>query len=187
VTSARSIALPVLACLFAALIAVGATIAIPLLWTPVPIVLQNFFIMLAALLLGPRWGLVSTLLYLLLGALGLPVLAGGTGGLAHFFGPSGGYLVGYLPGVLAMGWLARIGTPRWWKHALAASLGMAVVYALGVARLKMVLDVSWTRALVAGVVPFVPGDLVKIAMAVALALRLRPWLEELLDEGAPSV
>jgi biotin transport system substrate-specific component len=98
----------VLIALGAASIAVGAFIAIPLPLSPVPIVLQNFFILLIALVLGPRMGTASVALYLLLGALGLPVFAGGKGGLAHFFGPTGGYLAGFLlsawvTGVLAAG------------------------------------------------------------------------------------
>jgi len=81
--------------LMAALIAVGAYIAIPIPIVPVPIVLQNLFVLLAGLLLGSRWGLASMGLYLLAGSIGLPVFSGGRGGLAHFLGPTGGYLIGF--------------------------------------------------------------------------------------------
>src|SRR4030043_2190183 len=84
----------VLASLMAAMTAVGAYIHIPI--GPVPILLSTLFVLLAGLLLGSRWGLASMGLYLLVGAIGIPVFAGGKGGLAHFFGPTGGYLLGYV-------------------------------------------------------------------------------------------
>ena len=101
----------VLASLFAALTAVGAFVAIPI--GPVPIVLQNLFVMLMGLMLGPRWGLAGVAAYLLAGALGLPVFAGGTGGGGRFVGPTGGYLLGYLPSVAVIGGLCRYGRPAW--------------------------------------------------------------------------
>ncbi|RLC01276.1 MAG: biotin transporter BioY, partial [Deltaproteobacteria bacterium] len=82
----------VYASLFAALIAAGAYISVPI--GPVPIVLQNLFVFLAGLLLGSKWGLACVGVYLLAGACGLPVFAGGTGGIARFAGPTGGYLLG---------------------------------------------------------------------------------------------
>lgn len=178
-----SLARPVLVCLFAALISVGAYIAVPLPGTPVPIVLQNLFIMLAAMILGPRWGSAAVALYLCLGALGLPVFSGGAGGLAVFLGPTGGYLAGYLPGVVVMGLVSRLGRRALWKYAAAAVLGMAIVYALGLLRLRAVLDSGWPRALAAGLVPFLPGDAIKIALAAPLASRLSAWLDEYLEEG----
>src|SRR3972149_8733623 len=84
----------VLASLWAALTAVGAYIHVPI--GPVPIVLSTLFVLLSGLLLGSRWGLTSMCLYLLVGAIGMPVFAGGKGGLAHFLGPTGGYLFGFL-------------------------------------------------------------------------------------------
>jgi len=172
---------PVLACLFAALISVGAYIALPLPGTPVPIVLQNLFIMLAGLLLGPGWGLAATLVYLALGALGLPVFSGGTGGFARFLGPTGGYLLGYIPAVLAMGLVSRTGGKRrWWRDLLALVLGCAIVYAVGVPWLKATIKGSWQKALVGGLFPFLPGDAIKIALAVLLAGRLGPLVEKAL-------
>ncbi|MBL8966781.1 MAG: biotin transporter BioY [Spirochaetaceae bacterium] len=177
-TTQRGLALPVLACLFAALISVGAYIAIPLPGTPVPIVLQNLFIMLAALLLGPTWGLAALGVYLVLGALGLPVFSGGTGGFARFLGPTGGYLLGYIPAVLAMGLVSRLGEKRrWWRDALALLLGSLIVYACGVPWLKAAIKGSWEKALAGGLLPFLPGDAIKIILAVLLAGRLAPLVE----------
>jgi biotin transport system substrate-specific component len=158
-----------MACLFAALISIGAYIAIPIPGTPVPIVLQNMFIMLTGFILGPWWGLVSVLFYLLLGAVGLPVLSGGTGGLVRFAGPTGGYLVGYLPAVVLYGLISKLGKNHWVANFSAGVLGMLVVYGLGILRLKSVLEISWTKALATGLLPFIPGDVVKIVVASALA------------------
>ncbi|MDQ1330177.1 MAG: biotin transport system substrate-specific component, partial [Thermodesulfobacteriota bacterium] len=89
------------ASLLAALTAVGAYIAIPV--GPVPIVLQSLFILLAGLLLGSTWGVAGVGIYLLAGAFGLPVFAGGAGGIGRFLGPTGGYLLGFLPAVYIIG------------------------------------------------------------------------------------
>ncbi|RZW12719.1 MAG: biotin transporter BioY, partial [Desulfobulbaceae bacterium] len=100
-TSTRQLKLMVYASLMATLTAVGAYIAIPI--GPVPIVLQNLFVMLAGLLLGGRWGLTSVGVYLLAGAVGLPVFAGGTGGIGKFIGPTGGYLLGFAAAAYVIG------------------------------------------------------------------------------------
>jgi biotin transport system substrate-specific component len=161
----------VLASLFAALTAVGALIALPL--GPVPIVLQNFFVMLMALLLGPRWGLAGMGAYLLAGALGLPVFAGGTSGLARFAGPTGGYLVGYLPCVALIGWISSRGRGHRLVDALAMVCGTAALYSCGVAWLKLVTGMAWRKAVAVGVIPFLPGDIAKIIAAVLVINALR--------------
>lgn len=161
----------VLASLFAALTAVGALIALPI--GPVPIVLQNFFAMLMALLLGPRWGLAGIGAYLLAGALGLPVFAGGTSGLARFAGPTGGYLVGYLPCVALIGWISARGRGHRLVDALAMVCGTVALYSCGVAWLKVVTGMTWGKALAVGVVPFIPGDIAKIIAAVLVIKSLR--------------
>jgi biotin transport system substrate-specific component len=161
----------VLASLFAALTAVGALIALPI--GPVPIVLQNFFAMLMALLLGPRWGLAGIGAYLLAGALGLPVFAGGTSGLVRFAGPTGGYLVGYLPCVAIIGWVSVRGGGHRMMDALAMVSGTAVLYACGVSWLKLVTGMTWGKAIGLGVAPFLPGDIAKIIAAVLVIKSLR--------------
>ncbi len=165
-----------LACLFAALVSVGAYIAVPLPGSPVPIVLQNFFIMLSAFLLGPVWGSVATLVYLALGAIGLPVFSGGTGGLARFAGPTGGYLVSYLVATPLMGLLTRGDKPKFWRYLVAGLAGALVVYAVGVPWLKTALKAHWAKAFALGLVPFVPGDLIKIVLASLVALKVKPRL-----------
>lgn len=162
------------AALFAALTAVGAYLAIPV--GPVPIVLQNLFVMLAGLLLGSRGGLTSVGIYLLAGACGLPVFAGGTGGLARFFGPTGGYLIGYLPAVWVIGRISESRRPRPILDGIALIAGCLVLYGFGLSWLKVVTGMDWAKTVAAGMLPFLPGDVLKIAAAVPLARALRPLL-----------
>ena len=172
----------VLACLFAALISIGAYIAIPVPGTPIPIVLQNMFIMLAALILGPWWSLMAVGVYLVFGLVGMPVFSGGTGGLVKFIGPTGGYLVGYLPATILMGIIARKGRNTFIANLVACIAGTAVVYLFGVLRLKAVLNLETGKAMAAGLLPFLVGDSLKILLASALAPRLLQGLKTLTNE-----
>ena len=171
----------VLACLFAALISIGAFIALPVPGSPVPIVLQNMFIMLAAILLGPWWGLLATSIYLLFGILGMPVFSGGAGGMAKLLGPTGGYLFGYIPATVAMGFISRKGKRKILPNLISCAVGMAIVYLFGIARLKAVLEADWGRALAAGLYPFIIGDIIKITLASLLAPKLSAGMESLME------
>ncbi len=158
--------------LFAALTAVGAYMVLPI--GPVPVVMQNLFVFLAGLILGGRWGLASVGIYLLAGAVGLPVFAGGTGGVGRFFGPTGGYLIGYLPAVFLIGWIAAKTGQRPVGDILGMLCGTVVLYACGLFWLKLLTGLPWTKALAVGMLPFLPGDALKIAVAVPIARALRP-------------
>lgn len=160
--------------LFGALITAGAFLAVPL--GPVPIVLQNFFVLLTGLLLGSRWGLFSVGVYLLAGACGLPVFAGATGGLGRLFGPTGGYLFGYLPAVWVVGALSERLGHKAGGDLLALIGGTVIVYACGVPWLRGVTAMGWTQALTVGMIPFLPGDALKIAAAIPVARTLRPLI-----------
>lgn len=174
-----------LVALFAALTAAGTFIAIPIPGSAVPVVLQNLFALLSGLVLGPAMGFAAIAVYLLVGAIGLPVFAGAKGGVAHFFGPTGGYLLGYALCALVAGLV--LGRPREGKRsplylvAIAAVLGIAAVYVPGVLRLKAVLKADWTKALAVGLFPFIVGDAVKAAIAVLVAGRLRSVVADKLD------
>jgi biotin transport system substrate-specific component len=165
-----------LVALFAALIAGGTFIAVPLPFSPVPIVLQNLFIVLAGLVLGPALGAAAAGLYLLAGALGLPVFAGAVGGAAHFFGPTGGFLAGYFFAAFTAGLIA--GRPKAGKAAplfrliLASACGFLVVYVPGVLWLYRLMGNS-AAAFAAGFFPFLIGDAIKAIVAVTAAARLR--------------
>lgn len=162
----------VFASLFAALTAVGAYLFVPI--GPVPIVLQNMFVFLAGLLLGSRWGLASVAVYLLAGLCGLPVFAGGTGGIGRVFGPTGGFLLGYLPAVFLIGAVAERRPGRMMRDVAAMVLGSAVLYACGVPWLMAVTGLPLAKAAALGALPFLPGDALKIAAAALIARAVRP-------------
>lgn len=162
----------VYASLLAALTAAGAYLAIPI--GPVPIVLQNLFILLAGLLLGSRWGLASVSVYLLTGALGFPVFAGGLGGIGRLVGPTGGYLVGFLPAVFVIGWITEKAKERVYVDVIAMICGTAIIYVFGVTWLQQLTGMTLSKTLAVGMYPFLIGDALKIAVAVPIAKALRP-------------
>ncbi len=165
--------------LFAALAAaLGLMPPIPLPFIPVPITAQTLGVMLAGSVLGARRGFLALLLFQVLVAAGLPLLAGGNGGLAVFPGPTGGFLVGFLPGAFLVGWL----TERAW-HRLSVPLAFAInvvggvgaVYAVGIPWLAVAAKLSLAQAAL-GSLAFVPGDCVKAAVAASVAVTLkRAW------------
>ena len=175
----------VLASLMAALTAVGAYIYVPI--GPVPIVLSTLFVILSGLLLGSRWGLTSMALYLLVGAIGIPVFAGGKGGLAHFLGPTGGYLFGYLLASWITGFISERSRGLMILDILAVVVGSLAIYALGVPWLKMVTQMSWQKTLIVGVLPFLIGDAVKAFVVLILARALRPVLKRQFPSPSPHL
>jgi biotin transport system substrate-specific component len=166
----------VLTSVFTALISSGAFVAVPI--GPVPIVLTTLFVTLSGLLGGFRIGVTSVIAYLILGILGLPVFAGGAGGFAVLTGPTGGYLIGYLLAASFAGLIFRPGNsnsrPVIFLLAAAAALTAAVsIYIPGLLWLKLSLGLEWEKALNLGIIPFIPGDLIKAAAAVALTIPLK--------------
>jgi len=174
--SSDQLKMTVYASLFAALTAVGAYISIPI--GPVPIVLQNMFVLIAGLLLGSRWGLASIAVYLLAGTFGLPVFAGGTGGIGHIAGPTGGYLIGFLPAVFLTGIISEKTPGRIRFDVLAMVSGSLMVYLFGVAWLKTVTGMSLGKTMAVGMYPFLIGDTLKIAAAVSVVKIIRPVMEK---------
>lgn len=157
------------ATLFTALISAGAYLAIPI--PGVPFVLANFFVALAGLVLGPFWGAFSVLLYLGLGAINLPVFAGGTGGIAHFFGATGGFLLGYIPCVFLIGLLRDKQGKSFLRNTLAVLAGFAALYLAGIPVLALLTDHDLLKACLR-MLPFFVIDLVKAAFAVVLTRLL---------------
>jgi len=175
-TNERSL---VMIALFAALVAVlGLVPPIPL-GAGVPVSAQSLGIMLCGTILGARRGALAVLLFLAMVAVGLPVLAGGRGGLGVFTSPTAGFLIGFLPAAFVTGLIAENwrGVPVWLSSGVAATLGCVVVlYIFGVAGMMLVLSFGPMQALLA-VVPFLLGDAIKVAIAAALThaiLRARP-------------
>ena len=164
-----------LAALFSLVTALSAQIAIPLPFSPVPLTGQTFGVLLTGALLGPRLGALAIALYLVEGGLGLPFFAGGTFGPARFAGPTGGYLVAFPLAAALVGGLATRG---WDRRPLtlffAMLLGSLVIFALGAAWLAHFVGAS--RALTLGVVPFLPGDVVKALLAAGLLPLGWKWI-----------
>ncbi|EGB15907.1 BioY protein [Pseudodesulfovibrio mercurii] len=157
--------------LLAALIGAGAYLIVPI--GPVPVSMQPFFIFLAGYLLGPRHAVMAMGLYLLAGCIGLPVFAGGKSGLGYLYGPTGGYLIGFLGTAFLCG-LARTregGLP--WARGLVAGLaGVSLAYLTGAAWLMHALDITWIKAGAVGVLPFIPWDILKVVVALACARHM---------------
>ena len=164
--------------LFTAVIAVCSWISIP---AAVPFTLQTFAVFLTAGLLGGKRGTITVIVYILLGAVGVPVFSGFTGGIGHLLGPTGGYIIGFIFSALVM-WFAekRFGRSL---RVLAASMviGLIVCYAFGTAWFMAVYTkesgtIGLMTALGWCVFPYIIPDAVKIAVAVLLCRRLRPAL-----------
>ena len=165
----------VYASLLAALTAASALFSIQV--GDVPVILYNFFILLMGLLLGARWGTASIAVYLLAGCLGLPVFAGGKGGLAILLGPTGGYLIGFLPAVFIIGFISERFKQRLLPDIISLLCGTIVIYAVGVIQLKIVLDKTWMVSLAIGFFPFIIFDVIKLVAAAVTAKAIRPIMK----------
>ena len=153
----------------ALLTALAAQVEVPLWFTPVPISGQTFAVLVAGAALGLRRGAASQLLYVALGAVGMPFYAGGDAGWTHLTGATGGYLVGFVLAAAVVGALAERGLDRTPLRTLAAmTVGTAVIFACGVPWLAVALGVGAGRAVALGLTPFLLGAAVKIALAMAV-------------------
>ena len=153
-------------------VALCARVAVPLPFTPVPLTLQNFAVVLIGLLLGSRRGAIALALYLGEGALSLPVFSGGSGGIAPLLGPTGGYLMAYPLVAFVSGWIAERGARSFRRYAVAAVVGEVVLFAGGLAWLTLWTLGSWWQAAHFGLYPFVFAEVAKVMAAAGLAARL---------------
>ncbi|MBC7517490.1 MAG: biotin transporter BioY [Microbacteriaceae bacterium] len=160
---------------FSAIIAVlGLPGAIPIFGSPVPIVVQNLGMMLAGVVLGPWAGAAAVLVFEVLVFAGLPLLSGGHGGAAVFFGPTAGYLIGWVVGAFVIGLIVNTGTrkPQWWRVALGCVVGgIVVVYGMGIPVLAWVLSAPIDKMALSNVV-YLPGDVIKVIVATVISLAL---------------
>lgn len=148
-------------------IAAAAQIRIPVPFSLVPITGQTFAVMLIAALYGSRRGTATIVTYIIAGAAGLPFFAGGSGGLAYLAGPTTGYLAGWIGAAWLIGSLSERGWTRGpWTTALAMWFGSLVIFASGVLWLSRF--VGLREAIFTGFFPFIPGDIVKIGLAIAI-------------------
>ena len=161
-----------LASLFAALTVVGAFISIPIY--PVPLTLQTLFTLLAAMTLGSVMGASSQIIYLLLGVVGLPVFAGFKAGIGILFGPTGGFLFGFIISAYVIGKIIELKKEKnIFYYLLAGFSGTVVIYFIGVIQLSLVTGIGIKRALLIGALPFLPGDILKIIAASFIASKLK--------------
>jgi len=170
---ARHLALILLGTL---VIALSAQVSLPVPGSPVPVTGQTFGVLLTAGALGFRRAFAATLLYVLIGVVGLPVFAGGASGVQWVFGATGGYLVGFVLAAVAVGGLAEMGWDRHLIGSIGAMLiGSALIYAVGLPWLAIVAHLDIATTLEKGLYPFLVGDAIKLAL-VAAAFPVAWWV-----------
>ncbi|MDE5967009.1 MAG: biotin transporter BioY [Lachnospiraceae bacterium] len=158
-----------------AVVCVLGPIAIQIPISPVPISLGTLGLYTVIYILGWKKALASCALYLLIGLTGAPVFTGFTGGIAKLFGPTGGYLIGYLPMAALIGFFLKKFKKKWLQF-IGYILGTAVLYTFGTIWLAIMNDIRFIDALWAGVIPFIPGDIAKIMIAMILGPLVRKAL-----------
>jgi biotin transport system substrate-specific component len=167
----------ILAALFSALTAVCSIISVPLPFSPVPINMATLSVFLAGSLLGSSYGAASQLAYVFMGAIGLPVFHSFTGGLGILTGPTGGYLIGYIAAAYLIGLLTENKLNSYPLLALSLFIGLTACYAFGTLWFMYVTGSNIYSALVLCVIPFLPGDGIKILLALLLVKKIRSMLD----------
>lgn len=179
--------------LFAAIICFGCFMKIPL--GPIPIVLQNILCILTSVLLGSYFGGIPTALFLFAGILGLPVYSGGTSGISVWIGPTGGFLPGYLIGSICAGFISgrpsvqekKITIKTFLRVSFALIFGMIILYVPGIIHFSHWAKINnkipmeknaFSYTMAACVIPYIPGDVIKILIALPIALKIRPILAQ---------
>ena len=156
-----------------AVIAVCARLVLPLPFTPVPLTLANFGVLLVGLALGSKRGFAAATLYLAWGAMGLPVFSpAGVGGIAQLFGPTGGYLLAYPVVAFLAGWISERGRASFGWNLVGGVVAELVLFAAGISWLAVITG-SWQRAVAFGLAPFLFAEVMKVMVAAAAARRLQ--------------
>lgn len=173
IRSSKTYSLTVTA-LMAALTCVLAPLSIPI--GPVPISLTNFVIYLSLYILDWKKGTISYLIYLFIGLVGLPVFSGFTGGIAKLAGPTGGYIIGFIPMAIIAG-LAIDKFEKRWIHFAGMLIGTAVCYFLGTVWFCLQSGSTPAAALSICVFPFIPGDVIKMLIVILIAPKIREKID----------
>jgi len=157
-----------------ALMAAFSQITIPLPFTPVPMTLQTFGIVLISVLLEYKLSSITLIIYILLGAIGLPVFSGFHGGFSVITGPSGGYLLGFI----LLAFFVGYGSYKKNKFLLytLSLLGLIIDLVLGAIQLKYVTSISTNAAIVSGILPFIIKDTITVCIAIIIAYEIKPRL-----------
>jgi biotin transport system substrate-specific component len=150
------------ALVFVAALALSAAVRVPLPFTPVPVTMQTFVVLMAGAALGVRWGVAATLTYVVAGVLGAPFFAGGAG-WAVIAGPTGGYIIGFVAGAAIAGLAHR---RPWYVRTGCFLLSLVAMYVCGLAHLVLILHADWRRAFELGCAPFLVGAAAKYFLAV---------------------
>lgn len=166
----------ILCAIFAAVIAILAQITIPIPFTVVPITMQVFAIILTGIILGARLGSFTVLIYILLGAVGAPVFVQFKGGFQTLIGPTGGYLIAYPITAAIIGYFSYKYKKNYLMIFLGGVLGLAVCYSIGTTQLMFVANLTPRAALMAGVIPFVPLDILKLILAIIVGTKIQSKL-----------
>lgn len=164
---------------FVILTSLGAFVRIPLPFTPVPITFQTFFVLLSGAFLGSNLGLTTQLSYIILGILGLPIFAGAASGPLYLFGPTGGYLVGFILASLLVGKFIKYGKDNLFSIFAILCIADFILLGCGTIWLKFLFGYPFRRLLFMGFIPFIPGDLLKALVATYLYLKLKSRLREI--------
>ena len=147
-------------------------LSLPLPFSPVPITLTNFAVFLSIYILGMKYGTISLLIYLALGTIGLPVFSSFSGGLGKLAGPTGGYLFGFIFLALIHGFFMLRFHKKTFASIIGMTLGMIACYLFGTIWLALHMSLTFKAALMIGVIPYLPGDAVKIALAAIIGPKL---------------
>jgi len=158
------------------MICVVSPFSIPLGFSPVPITMASYIICLAAMVLGPLKGTLSCLMYLFLGAIGLPVFSGFSGGIHRLVGPTGGYLIGYLLMAFIAGRITKKYHRKWYLCLSGLLVGVFCCYVMGTIWLCLQLQLSAWNGLCLGVFPYIPADIIKMVLATFTGIPIRRTL-----------
>jgi biotin transport system substrate-specific component len=164
---------------FVVLTSLGAFVRIPLPFTPVPITLQTFFVLLSGAFLGNNLGALSQISYIFLGVLGLPIFTGAGSGLSYLVGPTAGYILGF---VLSNLFINRFKKACKQKIFLVFTLFCGadlIILFSGIIWLKFIFGYSLAKLFLIGFIPFIPGDFLKATLASLIYFRLRERIEEI--------
>lgn len=161
----------------AAVICVLGPLSIPIPISPVPISLTNLALYFTVYVIGMKRGALSYIIYLLIGCVGVPVFSGFTGGPSKLFGFTGGYLIGFIFLALICGFFVDKWPEKRWLHFIGMVLGTAVCYLFGTVWYAYLAGLTFAAALWGAVIPFLPGDFVKIILALILGPQIRKKLQ----------
>lgn len=159
----------ILSSLFTCLIIIGAYISIPLPFTPIPFTLQLLFVLLSGIFLGPFYGSLSTIIYILIGILGFPVFSGGNGGISYLFGKTGGFLFGFVIASFIAGYICKLS-----KKLLPIAIisGVFFIHLCGVLYLSKILSIDVYKSFIIASLPFIPIDLIKGVLTYIISVSL---------------